>query len=298
VKKGEATVQKTGPKGKLSEEAYDAIKKAFFSYLAIAQINGDAEKKINSDILPLLEDAIHGTKKHGLDTRCMLRRLLRDCAEELQTSKEIVQELRRQFWTTYSNLDRWFNAWEETLLTLGFATKDNNGQLQISEEQKKRIVNMDETKLSLDGSDGQFGGRPALTISVRGVNRPGTAQNKSGFSSTLMCGSNSAGEPLPLHIMFSSKAENEENFQVRADWLVELPSVTVQFGRSLPEKIDPTLTVNSKGGSDSRVLYQVLMGYAKRLYPDCADVDGKRVIFKIDGGPGRLDLKMLSDLRA
>ena len=69
---------------------------------------------------------------------------------------------------------------------------------------------MDETKLSLDGSDGTFGGRPSLTVSVRGINRPGTAQNKSSFSSTLMCGSNAAGEPLPLHRMFSSKAENQE----------------------------------------------------------------------------------------
>jgi hypothetical protein len=79
---------------------------------------------------------------------------------------------------------------------------------------------MEETNLSLDCSDGQFGGRPALTISVRGVNRPGTAQNKSGLSSTLICGSNSAGEPLPLHAMFLSEAENDENFQVRSDWLV------------------------------------------------------------------------------
>jgi hypothetical protein len=68
VKKGESSVQKIAPKGKLSEEAYDVIKKSFLSYLAIAQMNEDAEKKNNSDILPLLEDAIHGTKKHGLDT--------------------------------------------------------------------------------------------------------------------------------------------------------------------------------------------------------------------------------------
>jgi hypothetical protein len=128
----------------------------------------------------------------------MLRRIQRDCAKELQTSKEVVQELRRQFWMTYDNLDKWFNIWEETILSFGY--KDNEGQVQITEDQKRRIVNMDETKLSLDGSDGQCGGCPALTISVCGVNCPGTAQNKSGFSSTLMCGSNSAGEPLPLHI--------------------------------------------------------------------------------------------------
>jgi len=114
-----------------------------------------------------------------------------------------------------------------------------------------------------------------------------------------MCGSNAAGEPLPMHIMFSSTAGSEENFQVRADWVARLPSVKVKFGMNLVTVIGPTLTVNSKGGSDSRTLYQeCLMAYTTRLYPDCADVAGKQVLFKIDGGPGRLDMKLLADLRA
>lgn len=33
------------------------------------------------------------------------------------------------------------------------------------------------------------------------------------------------------------------------------------------------------------------------LYPDIADVPGKRVIMKVDSGPGRLNLEMLADLR-
>jgi hypothetical protein len=45
ILKGESTVQKTGPKGKISEEEYNAIKTAFLSYLAISQMNGEAEKK-------------------------------------------------------------------------------------------------------------------------------------------------------------------------------------------------------------------------------------------------------------
>jgi len=102
-----------------------------------------------------------------------------------------------------------------------------------------------------------------------------------------------------MHIMFSSTAGSEENFQVRADWVARLPSVKVKFGMNLVTVIGPTLTVNSKGGSDSRTLYQeCLMAYTTRLYPDCADVAGKQVLFKIDGGPGRLDMKLLADLRA
>lgn len=88
-----------------------------------------------------------------------------------------------------------------------------------------RICNIDETKLSLDGSDGGIGGRPCCTIHVKMKCRMGTASNKSGCSSTLICGSNAAGEPMPMFIAFASEAENDENYKVRADWLVGMPKV-------------------------------------------------------------------------
>jgi hypothetical protein len=55
--------------------------------------------------------------------------------------------------------------------------------------------------------------------------RPGTAANKIGYSSSLICGSNAAGEPLPIFIAFSSEAENEDNYKVRGDWLIDIPKV-------------------------------------------------------------------------
>jgi hypothetical protein len=55
--------------------------------------------------------------------------------------------------------------------------------------------------------------------------RPGTAANKSGCSSTLVCGSNAAGEPLPIFIAFSSEADKEDNYKVRGDGLISMPKV-------------------------------------------------------------------------
>jgi hypothetical protein len=40
VIKGEKTVKRPGPKGKISEEEYDAVCSGFITYLAIAQMNG------------------------------------------------------------------------------------------------------------------------------------------------------------------------------------------------------------------------------------------------------------------
>ncbi len=63
---------------------------------------------------------------------------------------------------------------------------------------------MDKTNFSLDGSDEGCGGQPASSITISGAIRPGTSANKSNIASTLMCGSSTAGEALPLH-MFSSR---------------------------------------------------------------------------------------------
>ena len=100
-------------------------------------------------------------------------------------------------------------------------------KILFCEEQKCRIINMDETKLSLDGSNGGIGGLPASTITVKGISHPGTACNKSSLSSTLMCDPNAAGELIPMHIMFLSYAKDDENFQVNKEWISSLPRVFV-----------------------------------------------------------------------
>ncbi len=87
---GKGTIKKQGPKGKISDAACTTIKCAFLSYLAIAQMNGEAEEKITQDILPLLDELFHGTSKPLTDTRSLFRRSQRDCTEEF------VGELHRQ----------------------------------------------------------------------------------------------------------------------------------------------------------------------------------------------------------
>ncbi len=95
----------------------------------------------------------------------------------------------------------------------------------------------------LDGSDGGRGGRPVASYIVSGARRPGTATNKASISSTLVCGSNAAGEPLPLHIMFSSSAQSEDYYSVSAEWMFDLPRVFVQFGHEASQSFPSTVTV-------------------------------------------------------
>jgi hypothetical protein len=114
---------------------------------------------------------------------------------------------------------------------------------------------MDETKFSTDGSDGGIGGRPANSITMLGVTRAGTAVNKALMSSTLICGSNASGEALPINLMFSSDAQ-EENYQVDARCLADFPCVMARFVHDDEEELCDQVTVNERGGTDGSVLHQ------------------------------------------
>jgi hypothetical protein len=149
----------------------------------------------------------------------------------LELSKEQQRELRRQMWTTVKNLDEWYDRWQSFCLEFRFADDDVQGRITFLEEEKRWIVNMDETKFSTDGSDGGIGGRPTNSITMLGVARAGTDVNKARMSSTLMCGSNAAGEALPIHVIFSSDAQ-EEKYQVDSRSLADFPCVRARFGQN------------------------------------------------------------------
>ena len=74
-----------------------------------------------------------------------------------------TEDDRGSKWTTYSNLKVQFNRWkQQDLMELKFGSEDKEGSLVIPNNQLARIFNINETRLSLDGADGQCGGRPAV----------------------------------------------------------------------------------------------------------------------------------------
>ena len=293
IREGRNRILAPGPKPSMDESVFKNISAALSSYIAISQVNGDPEKD-RSCIISALELLL---KDKNTRAETIFKKFKKDHASILDVSKEQVREMRRLIWCTPGNLQDCFDEWEGFVITNGFATRNETGDVIFTEDQKRRIINIDETNLSLDGSDGGRGGRPSYSISIKGCQRPGTGQNKSGLSSSLMCGSNAAGEPMPLHIMFSSSASHEENYSVNPAWLVGLPRVAAKFGHDEVQCFPPTVTTNEKGGTDARVLAQVLKRYILTLFPDSADEPGKKVLIKIDGGPGRLDVVSLAELR-
>jgi hypothetical protein len=80
-----------------------------------------------------------------------------------------------------------------------------------------------------------------------------------------MCGSNAAGEAMPLYVMFSSDAKVTQNYAVKAVRIFALPHVTSKFVHDQEKSFPVSVTTNEKGGTDGRILWQLLLHYVKTL---------------------------------
>ena len=58
-----------------------------------------------------------------------------------------------------------------------------------------------------------------------------------------------------------------------------------------------SIGLNEKGGMSDKEFFKYFKNNIVTLYPDARDVPGKRVMPKVDGGPGRLNMEFLSYAR-
>ncbi len=79
------------------------------------------------------------------------------------------------------------------------------------------ILNFDETCLTADGSEGRRGGRPEMVLHDPRFPFAGKTTNKDSLTETMITGSNAAGEALPPHFQFQTKATAEERERLRSD---------------------------------------------------------------------------------
>ena len=125
-------------------------------------------------------------------------------------------EQRRLQWTTCCNISTWFDTLIEELMDLGFArvTTEEDKQLGVEGElsflprQADRVMSLDESEASLDGTSKNGSGRPGTQYCSTNENIPraATSTNKSGTSCTIICGSTAAYESLPPHLQNKSEA--------------------------------------------------------------------------------------------
>jgi hypothetical protein len=189
------------------------------------------------------------------------------------------------------------------LIELGFARekeegdKDVEGELVFFDGQLRCILNFDETDGSLDDTKHNKGGRPAMTFFSPTITGGGTSVNKSGYCLTVICGSNAASEPLPPHFQLKVLAQSAERERISANWILNSMRVVAQFGHSEANDFPCTFGMNEKGGMNAVELKKYMNGSILPLFPDIEDVLLKRVIVKVDSGPGQMNVEMLANLK-
>ena len=140
---------------------------------------------------------------------------------------------------------------------------------------------------------------------------PNLAAHKNSYRLTGMFGATASGRALPPYFILPSEAS------------VERQSVPYEFVRNMKNvafdlDFDPTYEthtnqdkqetvsikrfpvswdMNEKGSMTKELLFKYFIYVFSKFFPNSCDVDGKRVLALIDGGPGRSNLEMLAQLR-
>ena len=214
------------------------------------------------------------------------------------------RESIRVHWLTHTAQKLNYERWEECAVELGFARlprheEDTGGQHIVwFEDQPRRVLNLDEMSLSLDCSSTRGAGRPASVPMAIGVHGDGDPSPKSSDKCTVIFGMNFASEAMPPHIQFPTKATDSSRFKLHAAPLVSLRQVQGRFGYPQSRWFDTGFGMNKKGGMNKSAFYKYITEFVFKLYPDAADIPGKRVLIKIDSGPGRMYPELQRRLRA
>ena len=79
---------------------------------------------------------------------------------------------------TYRNINLWLNNWEKDLVKLGFAYRDGEEKIVITDDQLRIIINLDEYCPSLDRSKGRRVGIPSARLFNRGLPHSGRYASK------------------------------------------------------------------------------------------------------------------------
>ena len=295
--------KKRGPVGDFPKAIWDSMKFAFVTFAKLEQAHSKKQSTMNELAQRVNRMVNHaGCKKTGND---LVKKLKAATADQFNVDERNPQELRRLVWTTCTNLNCWHGTWELTLVCLGFGRQKqkedddkHEGNIVFFSGQRRRIINLDETDGSVDNTNGKRGGRKPMVFCAPDVGGGGTQANKSACSPTVICGSTSAGEALPPHFQLkasAAKAEERERFNV--EFMEHCKDVLGRFGTDGIKSWPCTFGMNEKAGMNAVELQKHLCKGMLPLHPDMENVPGKRVIVKVDSGPGRLNVTMLAEMK-
>ncbi len=137
------------------------------------------------------------------------------------------------------------------MIEFGFAYHNANGELVFEDGALSRILNMYETCISLDGSNGNRGRHPTVTFYDKRFPQLGKATSKSALTTTMISGSNAAGEPIAPHFQFQMSAQSDEAKAIRIECMRYMLIVRATFGHDDEQSFSVSVGLNQRGGYQS-----------------------------------------------
>jgi hypothetical protein len=166
---------------------------------------------------------------------------------------------------------------------------EHYGEVFIDENNRRRILNLDESSTSLDGASGNAGGRPTFTIWDVQKSCPGGSHNKYSCTATLVVAGSAAEDLLPPHFQFTTAAKKDNGLSI---WCLSsdrsFHDVVTHFGIGIPTACHVTFGKNEKGGMSEDEFETYIMNFILPLFPDARHIPGKRVLLKMDWVHGEL----------
>eukprot|EP00804_Cyclotella_cryptica_P006359 CCRYP_010185-RA/>CCRYP_010185-RA protein AED:0.27 eAED:0.27 QI:0/0/0/1/0/0/3/0/273 len=139
------------------------------------------------------------------------------------------------------------------------------------------------------------GGRPEVIFYSPYLPNLGKATIKNGTATTMIAGSTAAGEPIPPHLQFQTRAQSVDTQSININLVTFLPNIIGKFGTEEKREWAVTFGYNAKGGMDNEHFKEYIRTNIAPLYPDAEDKVSKRVMVKVDSGPGRLEIDFLAE---
>ena len=161
-----------------------------------------------------------------------------------------------------------------------------------------RWVSFDETQFTL-GNERDVGGTRSGTYTNESLNRGGARSTRSSQHVTGGLGVTAAGEFLPPLVIFSTSAENKENYAVNDQWIAGMGITKGKYGHKSFIERRPYIAVRKVGSMDIELFMEYIENVTFDLYPENTvsleiklDEHGRLVsgpvMWNMDTGPGRL----------
>ena len=261
-----------GYEGTMPRHAFDLLVLAVESYTQINNVNSIVVEQ-NQLIMSVntccgVPPAECGTKHSVFD------RVMWSTNVSLNADVSPPVEERRLRWTTWPNLFNWYKKFKALLVEFDFAGVGDDVELTFTEEQLRRIKNIDETELALSG-DTHAGGRPAVAFYDPHLPIASRSVTKSSLACMGIFGSNAVGECVPPHFQLPTSATAEEREKVHYEFLTHVLDTRGRFGCEEERSWPCTIGMNEKDGMSDDEFEKYIDNSIVPLYPDLADTPGK-----------------------